>query len=438
MSLLPWVCCLSLMYSDPAAVTRNYSGVLYDVDGENETPVMDFNVISFSTMDDNGTQLDFVVVQEPAIALPWHGRFGRQSHAASGEIAGRAVEIQVSYENREIVRDLVPFILRRSDLAEGFEWTDGSAVYTVTGSSTLNGHECWVIEANNRIGYFRTLQIDKVSGALVTAHERVFFGQGDEFALEIRLTAEQDTDSEVFERNAALTERLLALQSAVGDSESSFPQIDDVVEWEAVISELQELSLESDYANLIAGMSREYQQASRLAAGVSELAETVVGQPAPEFTLELLGGGTSTIDDRSNRVIVLHFWDYQNEQLEEPYGQVGYVDFLANRLKDEPVTFLGVAVHRGLGDADTRPAVLRSVRALKQFMNLGYPIGLDAGETLAAFGDPRSVDAELPLWIVISPGGDVVHYSAGHYEIDVNRGLEQLESEIRALLPGAP
>lgn len=438
MSLLPWVCCLSLMYSDPAGSTRHYAGVLYDIDGDTETPVMDFNVVSLATTREDGTELDFVVVQDPAIALPWHARFGRQSHIGSGEITGRAAEFQVAYDNRNLIRELPPFILRRSDLAEGFEWTDGSAVYTVTGSSRLNGHECWVIEANNRIGYFRTLQIDKDSGALVTAHERVFFGQGDEFALEIRLSAEQETPLEEFERNAAVTERLLALQSAVGDAESSFPELEADADWEAAIGELQELSVDSDYANLIAGMTREYQQASRLAAGVSELADAVIGQPAPEFTLELLGGGTSTIEDRSNKVIVLHFWDYQNEHLEEPYGQVGYVDFLANRLKDEPVAFFGVAVHRGLGDAETRPAVLRSVRALKQFMNLGYPIGLDAGETLAAFGDPRSVDAALPLWIVISSNGDVVHYHAGHYDIDVNRGLEQLEGEIRSLLQGDP
>lgn len=438
MSLLPWVCCMTLIYAEPASVVRTYSGVLSDVDGDAETPVMEFNVISLTAPQDNSRQLDFIVLQDADVSLPWHGRFGRQTHTTSGEVSGRALEVQLTYDNRNLVRELPPLMVLRSDLVEGFEWTDGNAVYTVTGAVTVGGRECWLIEANNRIGYFRTLQVDQETGTVVAAHERVFMGQGDEFALEIHLTAERETDPEQMERNTEVIQQLLDSQALVGDSESSFPELDSDETWEQVVTRLQELSADTEYANLVAGMAREYQQYSRLTAGVTQLAEATVGQPAPAFTLELLGGGTSTVEERSSKVVVLHFWEYQNEQLEEPYGQVGYVDFLANRLKNDPVTFLGVAVNRGLNDSETRPAAIRSTRALKQFMNLGYPIGFDNGDIIAEFGDPRAVDATLPLWIVISPTGEVTHYHAGHYEIDVNRGLEELESEIRELLPAAP
>ncbi len=434
-SAITLFCCLSVLAQEPASVSRNYTGVLSDVDGETQLQVLEFNVTCIASDQSGGAHVDFVVVQDAAIALPWHGRFGRQLHLETGEVAGRAAEIQLAYDESHVVRELVPFVIPRGDLADGVEWTDGAAVYSVTGIATVGEHECWVIEGNNRFGHFRTLHVDRESGALVAAREIVFLGQGDEFSLEIRLTSEQELDADAVAGNLAVAEQLLSLQSAVGDSQSSFPEVDSVADWEASILQLRDLATDTTYANLIAGMAREHQQAGRLAEGVSALADAIVGQPAPEFALELLGGDQSTAEDRQERVVVLHFWDYRNENLAEPYGQVGYLDFLSNRFRDDPVTILGVAVNSELDAAETRPAVLRSIRGLQQFMNLAYPIGLDTGDLLSSFGDPRSAGAELPLWVVIGADGQVVHYHAGNYEIDVNRGLEELETQIRGALP---
>jgi hypothetical protein len=428
-------CCLTVVAQQPSSVVRTYSGVLSDIDGENQTPVLEFNITCLATEDSSGAQLDFMVVQDAATALPWHGRFGRQLHQPTGEVSGRAVEIQFAYEDQNVVRELMPLILLRPDLDQGFEWTDGAAVYTVTDTATVGDRECWVIEGHNRIGYYRTLQLDQESGALVAAHESVFLGQGDEFSLELRLNSEQELDQDEITRNQAVAEQLLTLQSAIGESQSAFPDVDEAPDWPATIEQLRELAAETQYANLVAGMSREYEQASRRAADVSELADAIVGQSAPDFSLELLGNGQSVASDRENRVVVLHFWNYRDDPLEEPYGQVGYLDFLSNRLRNDAVTILGVAVNQELAVPETRPAAIRSIRGLQQFMNLGYLIGLDNGEILETFGDPRTAGVELPLWIVIGPDGKVVHYHAGLYDIDVNRGLEDLETEIRDVLP---
>lgn len=436
MSFLLACAFVAAAWDDAPAISRSYSGVLSDVDGDAQTPVLEFNITCLTSHQAEATQLDFIVVQDAGTALPWHGRFGRQSHRDDGTVEGRAVEIQLTYDSLSVVRDLPPFLMLRDDLAEGLEWTDGSAVYTVIGASSFEGRECWEVEANNRIGYFRTLLIDQTTGALVAAHERVFQGQGDEFALEIVLNSEQERDADAAVRDGAVAQLLLSLQSAVGNAQSAFPDASEL-NWEESIIELRELSADTSYANLVAGMAREFEQASRLAADVSELASAMVGQPAPEFSVELLGGGESTAESRQGRVVVLHFWEYRDDPLVEPYGQVGYLDFLANQLRDEPVTVLGLAVNGGIVAPETRPAVLRSIRGLKQFMNLGYPIGLDNGDLLESFGDPQSAGADLPLWVVIDADGKVAHYHAGHYEIDVNRGLEQLESEIRELLPTA-
>ena len=38
--------------------------------------------------------------------------------------------------------------------------------------------------------------------------------------------------------------------------------------------------------------------------------------------------------------------------------------------------------------------------------------------------------AKLPLFVVVGPTGKVVHYHVGHYEIQRDRGLVQLDAVI--------
>ena len=83
-------------------------------------------------------------------------------------------------------------------------------------------------------------------------------------------------------------------------------------------------------------------------------------------------------------------------------------------------------MNRRLAEAGERDAVVRSVRRLANFMNLTYPLLLDDGAAIKAFGDPRLVGAELPLYVVIGRDGKVVHYKAGYYEVDRLEGLKEL------------
>ena len=41
---------------------------------------------------------------------------------------------------------------------------------------------------------------------------------------------------------------------------------------------------------------------------------------------------------------MLHFWEYRDQPLKEPYGQVGYLEFLFQKRKEEGVKVYGVAV----------------------------------------------------------------------------------------------
>ena len=133
---------------------------------------------------------------------------------------------------------------------------------------------------------------------------------------------------------------------------------------------------------------------------------------------------------------MLHFWEYRDDPLEEAIWQVGYLDFLSNQLRDEPVTVLGVAVNNGIDAPDTRPAVLRSIRpeAIHEPRLSHRPRQWRHSGVIRR---SQSAGAELPLWVVIDADGRVSHYHAGYYEIDVNRGLEQLDAVVRELLPAA-
>ena len=134
--------------------------------------------------------------------------------------------------------------------------------------------------------------------------------------------------------------------------------------------------------------------------------------------------------DRTGEVTLLHFWDYRDEPLQEPYGQVGYLEFLYGQRQSAGLKLYGVAVDGRLTNEATRGAALRGVRKLKSFMNLSYPVLLDDGTVIKQFGDPRLVGAALPLFVLIGADGRVLHYHVGHYEVDRERGLQVLDQHI--------
>ena len=77
---------------------------------------------------------------------------------------------------------------------------------------------------------------------------------------------------------------------------------------------------------------------------------------------------------------------------------------------------------------------LRSIRGLKEFMNLGYEITVDDGTLLGKLGDPRRLGAKLPLWVVLGPDGKIVHYHVGFYAIKPDEGLRQLDGIVVDLI----
>ena len=90
--------------------------------------------------------------------------------------------------------------------------------------------------------------------------------------------------------------------------------------------------------------------------------------------------------------------------------------------------------HPALGNPQQSRAAQRSIRKLREFMNLDYTVATDAGKVLNTFGDPRKIDAKLPLWVVIGADGKVAHYKVGFYRIKADEGLRQLDELLIRLI----
>ena len=156
----------------------------------------------------------------------------------------------------------------------------------------------------------------------------------------------------------------------------------------------------------------------------------LVGQEAPKWKLKLVDGTTFSSSDAKDKVVVLHFWQYRGEPLSEPYGQIGYLDFLNNKRKKLGVRVVGVNVDERFAGTENKGAATLSMKKLLEFMNVGYEMAIDDESTLAEFGDPRALGAPLPLWIVIGHDGKVAHYHTGVYDIKPDEGLKQLDDAV--------
>ncbi|MCA9203205.1 MAG: hypothetical protein KDA59_09175, partial [Planctomycetales bacterium] len=160
-------------------------------------------------------------------------------------------------------------------------------------------------------------------------------------------------------------------------------------------------------------------------SAVDAMKKNAVGQEIGPLKLTDFTGKPLDAELTKDKVVILHFWSYQDAPLEEPYGQIGYLDFLNRRIDDAPITILGVVVNDRLAEGQ-RASAVQGAKRLRSFMNLGYTIVLDDG-ALKQLGDPRVADAKLPLFVVIGRDGKVLEYHVGNYEVDRDRGLKQLE-----------
>ncbi|MCA9053533.1 MAG: TlpA family protein disulfide reductase, partial [Planctomycetaceae bacterium] len=316
-------------------------------------------------------------------------------------------------------------------------WEGRRISYEVTGEQRRGDRNCWEVTGQTDTARRQTLLIDKESGLLVSANLRVFMGQGDRFNLQLDLEQETTLNEQEAEAEARVATAVILLQEQLGvDPDSNVGELsaDQLATLEQGLPSLAKESAGSSWERFVESMSADVAADRRRNQSVAALAARRLGKPAPELTLLGIDGRPIDLTAQSGKPIVLHFWEYRGNP-ESPFGQVGYLDFLAGKLKADGVQVYGVAVDERLADRTLTPVVRREVQKFgREFIRVSYPIAVDDGALLARFGDPRPLETPLPLWVVIAPDGTVAHFHAGLYTIDPNRGLEELREVLQGLL----
>lgn len=255
-------------------------------------------------------------------------------------------------------------------------------------------------------------------------------GQGEQFELSMtQLSAGQVVDAGVQQTNQIMS-NLLTLQSSLGrrpDTQQAELSPRQIAHTSSQTEKLTALAKGTPLQETILRLTRDVARQERRVAEVMKRQDQLINKTAPGFVLNLVSKGVLESQSLKGKTVVLHFWKYADKPLAEPYGQVAYLEFLYNKRKSMNVEVVGVAMNRSLQQSETSRLAVRSARKLTEFMNLSYPIGYDDGSLLRAFGDPRESGGQLPLWVVLSPQGTVIHYHSGFYEIDVREGLKELD-----------
>jgi peroxiredoxin len=293
------------------------------------------------------------------------------------------------------------------------------------------------VHVSTGFGRKQTLSIASSAPLAVAVEERVFVGQGDEHTLTMQLESLHALDAEQLARTTLPLPALLELQTELKRAENeSRPELtEEQLKLAAqALPALQKESADTPFSPLVAAINKDVKTQLQRTDEVSKLAEKFVGRAAPKLALRLTDKSEVSADSFRDKIVVLHFWEYQGEPLVEPYGQVGYLEFLFNKRRKLGVQVYGVAVDARVAEERSFAAAVKSIQKLKSFMNLTYPIAVDDGKLLTRFGDPTKYGAKLPLWVVIEPDGKIAHYHAGFYKINPDDGLRELDDVLVKLI----
>jgi peroxiredoxin len=432
---------LGSVFDEGAGVELRYTGALSrvakDADG---TAVKRFNLYGVVTGQKGAArEFAFVVSERGGGGCAWPERFALIGlDPALKPVAKTTPRLLYEYEGTPVAVVLpLPVVSFVGELKPGAKWKEGGQSYEVVRKQKVQDRECWQVDVSTNFGRKRTLWVDVNSPLVVSLEERVFVGQGDEHRLTMQLESTAVLDDARLNHDLKPLATLLKLQSALQRGETEFrPELSES-QLQLAVDALPALVNDADetpFSALVSAIAKDLKSQTERSGELARLEEKFVGKPAPALALKLIDQKNVDPESLKGRIVVLHFWEYQAEPLVEPYGQIGYLDFLYGKRRKLGVDVFGVAVDARLAETQTTPSAVRSIGRLKSFMNLGYPVALDDGKLLTRFGDPRRYGAKLPLWVVIGPDGNVVHYRAGFYKINPDEGLQELDEVLVKLI----
>jgi hypothetical protein len=432
-----------------------YAGTMSGVKDDGDPSIKEFTLTLLAIGGEaDPADLAWTLDESGRGGFAWLDRFGRWRTSADGREPGESGPALL-YERAagKSIVPIVPLLFSSPMLGKGASWTEDRLEYRVSALETRsvsegniearsvsegnNRRPCWQIEVRSPYGRKRTLWVDQGSPLVLKLSETVFIGQGEEHRLELELTETKTLSlADTAQTAAALAAwqglvKDLAWQPRASRDELSAEQI---ARLKSALPKLAKDAALGPFAAIAAAAQRDAAGQRNRAGAVAALKEAIVGQPLGELKLTDTAGKPVTADELKGKVVVLHFWPYRDTPLEEPYGQVGYLDFLQRRRGEADLRVIGVAVSDAAGEEFNPRAVAASARKLKSFMNLSYQVAVDNGSLLKRLGDPRVADSKLPLFVVVDRDGKVADYHAGLYEVKANEGLAELDALIEKLL----
>ena len=419
-----------------------YKGDLAQVDRRTgSTPVKQFEIYCMVTAEQNKPTIAFLVDEVGGGGWPWPERFGQLG--ISPEVApfgGSRMRLLHTFNDTQYPVALpVPLFPAPEKLSEGSMWSQNKLRYEVTGSKTVQKQPCWQVEVRNEFTQLATMSISQETHLLVRSEQTVFMGRGDRFKLKMELQSRKETPVSQLNKSRMVSASLLNLQQELKRDPNltgaGLTQ-EQLKVAAALLPKLEQQGTETPWQNLVVTIRNNLRRETSRMSDEESLAKKYVGKKVADLKLIGLDGKPVDPKEYQGKITLLHFWYYRGDPLKEPYGQVGYLDFLYNRCQKLKfnVQIYGVAIDPRLADPALRGKSVRSIQELKSFFNLSYPVTTDAHGLLEKFGDPREISSPLPLWVLIDPEGVIRHYSIGNYEIQPNRGLKQLEAEVVKLV----
>lgn len=411
---------------DGEILHSSFAGSLLQRGDSDEEILRRFEVQMLSS----GSQHFFHVMDDSRVGCPWPDSYGRTGPAIPPDSV--QPHLVYPYDGNTSVIGLSPLIVSLPEAVNAdASWNQAGWQMTAIEQQNTDGVPTWTVEAREPRGRQQTLTVDAATGATLRAEAEVFMGQGDQFKLTLVRTSVKPLDAVVVAQVTELQRELLTLQAVLKRRPDAFQrelsarQVADVM---AAIDRLTALSKDTPLDSLVKQLTTDAEQQQKRLVSIASRAGELMNSAAPPFALTLVSGGTLESASLKGKTVVLHFWDYRDTPLSEPYGQTGYLEFLFSQKKKMNVEVIGISTNPDFQTSDNLSRGRRSARKLSEFMNLSYPIGHDDGSLLKSFGDPRDTRGELPLWIVLSPDGKVAHYHAGFYEVDTAQGLKELEA----------
>ena len=434
--LLTCATCSTSPLDDAPATAVRYSGTLLSgVRNGEGSPVKRFTLYGLVRPTESGRELTWFLTERGAGTWSWPERFGQitlnKDWSATG---GTPPRLLYDYEGTPTVIGFpLPVVDYFPKLMAGAQWMQEKESWEVQEAVRKQDRDCWQVQVTTGFGKKRSLWVLKDAPLLVALEEKVFVGQGDEHRLTLQLEEFEPVSTADLERHQAFCAKLIDLQSQLQRQPQEFrPELSDS-QLKLVaksLPELKSMSADTPWSGLVTAISSDLRGQSDRSSDVERLKQKFVGKTAPSFELSLLDKQQISSDDLKGQVVVLHFWEYQAEPLVEPYGQIGFLDFLHDKRRKLGVKIFGVAVDERFGQEQSALTAAKSVGRLKSFMNLSYPLAGDDGKLLKRFGDPRESNAKLPLWVVIGADGKIAHYHSGLYTINNDEGLKELDQKL--------